>query len=293
MLWELIDRLGNTSLTIRLSGETGVGKDAGARLIQHHYPHHGAKFYCYDCQKLMARSKPWASDQVKYDLYTVLASPENHILYFKHIEDMPAEVQVGLMKLLEVQFEKATPWILISSSQRLTPHIESGRLNKDLLESLATVRVHIPPLREKPDKIPLLLAWYLNHSETRTSNALPPMPDVQTMKYLKQYSWPGNLRQLQQIAHRALKNRNWPKVIRNIETRSICGDETIDEIAAFYILSYAEISIQREKVLEKLIAASNMDDIGLLDLAFLNEAVSQIADSITKPRADKDPRKNE
>ena len=296
MLWELINRLGDTILTIYLNGEIGAGKEASARLIHRHYPSKDAEFCKYDCRDFTTHSNGTrrnASAKALNNLHTVLAAPENHVLYFANIENMPLQVQYHLKRLLETRFETAPPWIITSNGRPSTHQSDKCRIDKNLLALLNTISVHIPPLHERPEEIPQIIAWYVNQAEAGTRHARLPMPDTEDMNRLTRYTWPGNLRQLQQVVRRAIKHQQWDKAISNVETWSIHSDDTIDEMAAFYILSHAELSIQRDKILEGLITASNSDDIGLLDLAFFNEAVSQIADQILSHNIKNESIKNE
>jgi DNA-binding NtrC family response regulator len=112
---------------------------------------------------------------------------------------------------------------------------------------------------------------------------MPPMPDASTMKRLMTYHWPGNLHQLRQIARRAIKQQQWDTVINTLETRSVQSTDIVDEMAAIYILSLSEISIHKDMVMEGLIASSDMNDVGLLDLAILDEVACQFADMISMP----------
>jgi DNA-binding NtrC family response regulator len=154
-------------------------------------------------------------------------------------------------------------------------------MKEKLIGRLDTVHIHIPPLRERPERIPQILIWYLNHANGDSPHSMPPMPDAATMKRLKNYHWPGNLYQLRQIARRAVKHQQWETVISTLETRSLQSTDIIDEMAAIFILSLTEIRICKDLVLEGLIAASDMNDVGLLDLAILNEAACQFADLIS------------
>lgn len=291
ILWELIGHLADACLTIRISGESGMGKEAIARLIHRHCPHPDAGFLKFDFRNSCVRSsdaervcQSAATDK----LCSLLASPQNNVFYFAHIEAMPSDVQNRLQRMLEQQFQVTPPpWILTSNDQPLQPYLASGRLNRKLIDRLDTIHIHIPPLRERPERIPQILTWYLNHANSDASYGMPPMPDESTMKRLMNYHWPGNLSQLRQIAHRAIRQQQWDTVINTLETRSVQSTDIVDEMAAIFILSLSEISICREMVLEGLIAASDMNDVGLLDLAILNEVACQFADMISMP-SDKD-----
>ena len=295
ILWELIGHLANACLTIRISGERGMGKEAIARLIHRHCPHPDAGFLKHDFRNSHTKSSDTErrrQSEATDRLFSLLASPHNNVFYFAHIEAMPSDVQDRLHCTLEQQFQGAPPWILTSNDQPLQPHLVSGRLNQELIERLDTIHIHIPPLREKPERIPQILAWYLNHTNGDAPHGIPPMPDESTMKRLMNYHWPGNLHQLRQIARRAIKQQQWDTVINTLETRSVQSTDIVDEMAAIFILSLSEISIHKEMVMEGLIASSDMNDVGLLDLAILNEVTCQFADMISMPN-EKDHQREE
>ena len=286
ILWELISRLADTCLTIRISGESGTGKEAIARLIHRHCPHPDAGFLKHDFQNSNAGSSSGEQghqSSASAKLRSLLAPPQNNVFYFAHIEAMPSDTQDCLQHMLEQHFQTTPPWILTSNDQSLQPHLVSGSLNKKLIDRLNTIHIHIPPLRERPEQIPQILAWYLNHANDHAPHCMPPMPDESTMRRLTNYHWPGNLYQLRQIALRALKHQQWDTVINTLGTRSVQSTDMIDEMAAIFILSFSEISICKKKVLEGLVAASDKDYVGLLDLAILHEVACQFAYMISMP----------
>jgi DNA-binding NtrC family response regulator len=284
ILWELIGRLSDTCLTIHISGESGTGKEAIARLIHHHCPHPDAQFLKCDFQHLGADQERRYSALAK--LRDWLASPRHNVLYFRHIEEMPVDIQEHLQRTLERKCLTLPPWILTSSDQPLETHRVNNPLKEKLIERLNTIHIHIPPLRETPEQIPQILAWYLNHENDDVAHGLPLMPDPSTMKHLMEYRWPGNLHQLRHISLRIIEQQRWDTVINTMETRSTKSTQNtqiIDEMMAIFILSISKIRISKEKVLESLIAASDTNDVGLLDVAILHEVASQFADRISMP----------
>jgi DNA-binding NtrC family response regulator len=294
ILWELIGYLADACLTIRISGENGMGKEAIARLIHRHCPQPDAGFLKHDFRNshvIASSAERQRQSEATDRLFSELASPQNNVFYFTHIEAMPSDQQDRLQCLLEQEFQGTPPWILTSNDQPLQPHLASGRLNPKLIERLETIHIHIPPLRERPERIPQILSWYLSHTDGDTPHGMPPMPDASTMKRLMTYHWPGNLHQLRQIARRAIKQQQWDTVINTLETRSVQSTDIVDEMAAIYILSLSEISIHKDMVMEGLIASSDMNDVGLLDLAILDEVACQFADMISMPNG-KDRRRN-
>lgn len=273
MLWELIGHLANTNLSIRISGETGVGKQAIARLLYHHYPQENAKFLKIDSRelKIATAQSPMA------ELNKMLDAPQGFVLYLENVESMPEKFQAELLELLTTDFTSFPPWIVASSIQPLERFLHNGRFSIPLFKALDTVHINLPPLRSRPEKIPQILAWLLHHQKEGGCADSLTMPAMDEMEQLIDYHWPQNWRQLQKVARQAFERRDWNLAMIGSESLS-SNHEEIDEIAAIYILSLARLSIQKDRVMEGFMAASNLDEIGLLDLAIVSEAVNQIAE---------------
>ncbi len=277
ILWELVGRLSNTLLTLRISGELGVGKEAVARLICRHYPHAKVKFHQIDCRQLKIGAVP--SPMAR--LNQLLASPQRSVLYLENIEHATKEVQDRLIRLLDTSPPTSPPWILASSIQPLEGFIDDGQLSIELYRALDTLHIMLPPLRSKPDRIPQILSWFLNHYHHNFPSALLTLPKMDEMERLIDYHWPGNWRQLQEFAKNACTRMSWDIPLNSSLPDHSLAQE-IDDIAAIYILSMAKLSIHKEKVLEDMMAASDLEEIGLLDLAIFNEAVNQIEQHLSE-----------
>lgn len=273
MLWELVGRLANTTLTIRISGEMGVGKEAVARLLCRHYPHTQVKFQMIDCRQLKITAAPSPMTRMNQ----LLASPQRHVIYLENIECASKEMQNRLFRLLNTSFPSSPPWILASSLQPLERFIHNGQFNIELFRALDTVHIMLPPLRSKSEKIPQILSWFLNHYNHNLPTRTLSLPGMDEMERLIDYHWPRNWRQLQEFAKNAFDKLAWDVPLKSSLPDNALPQE-IDDIAAIYILSMAKMSIQKEKVLEEMMTASQLDEIGLLDLAIFNEAVNQISE---------------
>ena len=273
ILWELVGRLANTMLTIRISGEMGVGKEAIARLLCRHYPHAKVKFQKIDCRQLKIGTAP--SPMTRLNL--LLESPQRNVIYLENIECATKEIQNRLVQLLKTTYPKSPPWILASSIQPLERFLNNGQFSLDLYKELDTVHIMLPPLRSRSDRIPQILSWFLNHYNQNLPSSPLSLPGMDEMERLIYYHWPRNWRQLQEFAKNAIIRMDWD-VPLNSSLPDTTLPQEIDDISAIYILSMAKLSIQKDKVFEDMMAASELDEIGLLDIAIFNEAVNQIAE---------------
>lgn len=273
ILWELVGRLANTMLTIRISGEMGVGKEAIARLLCRHYPHAKVKFQKIDCRQLKIGATPSPMTR----LNRLLGSPQRNVIYLENIEYATKEIQTRLVQLLTSAYPESPPWILAASIQPLERLLNNGQFSVDLYRELDTVHIMLPPLRSRSDRIPQILSWFLNQYSHNLPSSSFTLPGMVEMERLIDYHWPRNWRQLQEFARNAITKMDWD-VPLNSSLPDTALPQEIDDIAAIYILSMAKLSIQKDKVLEAMMTASELDEIGLLDIAIFNEAVNQIAE---------------
>ena len=108
------------------------------------------------------------------------------------------------------------------------------------------------------------------------------------MQRLVDYHWPGNWCQIQRVVRQALDSQSWIATIDAIETFENIHDCWIDTMAAIYILSSAKFKIQKERIMDSLMEASPIEEVGLLDMAIYNEALGQIADHLCPLEEDDD-----
>jgi DNA-binding NtrC family response regulator len=283
ILWELISRLANATLTIRISGESGTGKKSIARLLSSHYPHKNSIYLEFNCKSLNLQSKkPTSRSPVSESAETflrVLAAPQFHVLYLEQIEYLPEDLQSRLLTLFDTH-QPAAPWVISSSIEPLEQFVRKSGFSTPLLKALDTVHITLPPLREKPEKIPQMFAWLMSQNEGQNHCGPRYIPDMDTMERLIHYHWPGNWRQLQRATRASFNATGWNFALNSFDFDKDWDEGQINELAAIYILSMAKLNIQKERVMEGLMTSSNIDEIGLLDLAIFYEAVSQIADHL-------------
>ena len=273
--------MANTTLSIRISGEMGVGKEAVARLLGRHYPHAKAKFQKIDCRQLKIGAVPTPMAR----LNQLLATPQRCVFYLENIECTTKEIQNRLLRMLSTTYPSSPPWLLASSLQPLERFLRDGHFSAELYKALDTVHVMLPPLRSRSERIPQILAWFLNHYRHSLPSSSLSLPGMDEMERLIDYHWPRNWRQLQEFAKNAFTEMDWDVPLNSSLLDNALPQE-VDDFAAIYILSMAKLSIHKEKVLEEMMAASDLDEIGLLDLAIFNEAVNQIAEYLSDTEVD-------
>ena len=202
-----------TSQSVFIRGETGTGKGLCAKLIHQMSQRRKSPFVRY--QPLFA-----SSDLVNSDLFGhkkgaftgasdnrsgLLDYVEKGSLFLDEIDELPRETQVMLLGVLQEKSfrclgdnqERATNFRLLSASNStIEDKIERGEFRRDLYHRIAHAEIHIPPLRERRDDIPILAQHLLNAISQKES--LAPLAIAESaLKALTSHAWPGNVRELE------------------------------------------------------------------------------------------------
>lgn len=214
-----IDKLARSQAPVFISGETGTGKEVAARLIHALGPRAGSPFVAVNCgaipENLMEseffgyRKGAFTGADADRDGFFQAAS--GGTLFLDEVADLPMAMQVKLLRALQERRvrrvggldEEAVDVRLISAShQDLGRAVESGRFRHDLYYRLDVIELRMPALRERREDIPLLVEHIATRLEADGGRRLPRLrPDA--LAALERYSFPGNVRELENILERA------------------------------------------------------------------------------------------
>ncbi len=207
---------------ILITGESGTGKEVVARNI-HHFMYGSERagvspFIWINCaampesileSELFGYEKGAFTD-AKTDKKGLFEMAKGGSLLLDEIGDMKTELQSKLLRVLEERTirrlgaTKDVPidvTVLATTNKNLAEAVESGKFRKDLFFRLSTFYLHILPLRERPEDIPLLASHYLNHfAKKYNKKTITISPEAE--KILVPYSWPGNVRELKNLVER-------------------------------------------------------------------------------------------
>jgi DNA-binding NtrC family response regulator len=219
-LFELIDQIAPSEANVLVVGESGVGKEIFANRIHEKSPRsHGPliKLNCAAFPQNMIEGelfgyKKGAFTGASQDFPGMLSAAGGGTLFLDEIAEMPIDLQTRFLRVLqEREFRPLgstqvlrADFRLVAASNRLPEEaISTGRLREDLFYRLNTFTLAIPPLRERTEDIPELAQLFLQRFCTQMKK--PPMT-IQSEAYdvLLRYSWPGNVRQLQNVIERAV-----------------------------------------------------------------------------------------
>jgi two-component system nitrogen regulation response regulator GlnG len=187
-LYRLVARVMNTEMPVLISGESGTGKSLIARAIHDFSDRRTLPFVVAEAADLQGMDGPSA----------VLARARGGSLVFEEVSDFDAATQARVVRMLD-SLSDISPRIMATSQADLVQAMEAGRFRQDLYYRLAGVTLSVPSLRERVDDIPLLAEHVLGRAETGgPARRLAP----EAVELIRAYSWPGNVRQLENAIRR-------------------------------------------------------------------------------------------
>jgi len=219
-LRRLIEKAARNPLPVLLLGESGTGKEVVARAIHNANPR--GRFVPIDCGSLVGtlvesdlfghvKGAFSGAAETKKGLVEVA---DGGTAFFDEIGDLPLEMQVKLLRLLqerEFRAVGATQWkkvdlrIIAATHRDLKAEVKAGRFREDLFYRLNVFAIHLPPLRDRKEDVPLLIEHFL-----KEGHASDFAPSGEILAALLSYDWPGNVRELKHCIDRmaALHSEN-------------------------------------------------------------------------------------
>ncbi|MBS1212193.1 MAG: ntrC [Proteobacteria bacterium] len=212
-VFRAIARLARSHITVLINGESGTGKELVARALHRHSPRAHKPFIALNMAAIprdLLESELFGHERGAFTGAQArragrFEQADGGTLFLDEIGDMPAELQTRLLRVLaDGEFfpvgahapSKVDVRIIAATHQNLENLVAEGRFREDLFHRLNVIRVHIPPMRERRQDIPLLLKHFLKEAsaelnvETKTL-----LPEVEA--YLCKLDWPGNVRQME------------------------------------------------------------------------------------------------
>ena len=206
-------RVAATDATVLITGETGTGKELLARFIHRHSARQRGVFVAVNCGAIpreLAESEffgyrkgAFSGAATHKKGYFQIA--DGGTLFLDEVGEAPPELQVKFLRVLQdreiwaVGAEKPVRVdvrVVASTNRDLATEVSEGRFREDLFFRLNVINLRIPPLRERREDIPPLVASLLERTAAK-SNRRPPTLSDEAMQVLAAYSWPGNVRQLE------------------------------------------------------------------------------------------------
>ena len=217
---DLVDRAAPSRATVLITGESGTGKELVARAIHFSSPRDQAPFVSVNCMALnpgVLESELFGHEKGSCTGAVAMRrgrfeQADGGTLFLDEVGELTPELQVKLLRVLqERRFERVGGTeeievnirVVAATNKDLFPLVQSGHFREDLYYRLNVVHIPIPPLRERREDIPLLVAHFAE-KVARENNIPVKTFSTQALNYLTGYERPGNIRQVQNVVERCM-----------------------------------------------------------------------------------------
>jgi PAS domain S-box-containing protein len=215
-----IIKVAPTDSTVLITGETGTGKELVARAIHKRSQRAARAFISVNCaaippsliaSELFGHEKGAFTGAVQRRLGRFELA-EGGTIFLDEVGELPLETQIALLRVLqEREFERvggtkpmrANVRVIAATNRDLAQSIEAGAFRGDLYYRLNVFPIEMPPLRKRIEDIPLLVEYFLDRYATKAAKKIRGINRA-TLDRLKSYSWPGNIRELQNVIERSV-----------------------------------------------------------------------------------------
>jgi len=218
-IYRVIEAVSRNKSNVLLHGENGTGKELVARTIHKKSPLADRPFLAVNCgaladtlleSQLFGHRKGAFTGAIE-DHDGVFQAAEGGTLFLDEIAEIPLPLQVKFLRA--IQEKEVTPLgstravqvdvrIIAATNRDLETAVQEGSFRTDLFYRLNVVAIHIPPLRDRPQDIPLLIDHFIGEF-SQSYGVEPKRVTPEAQKRLVDYSWPGNIRELQNVIERA------------------------------------------------------------------------------------------
>jgi two-component system response regulator AtoC len=217
---EVMERAAGYKATVLLTGESGTGKEVLARAIHAQSPRRSEAFVAINCaaipealleSELFGHSKGafTGADRARRGLFL---EADGGTLFLDEVAELPTALQAKLLRVLqeeeirplgESKSRRVDVRVLAATARDLEAEVAASRFREDLFYRLNVVRLAVPPLRERPKDIPLLVDHFLARFRDTLGKPVRGISD-EALEKLVAYRWPGNVRELENVIERAI-----------------------------------------------------------------------------------------
>lgn len=215
-----VTKVAPTDSTVLITGETGTGKELIARAIHKRSRRAAGAFVSVNCAAIPASlisSELFGHEKGAFTGATQrrlgrFELAEGGTLFLDEIGELPPETQIALLRVLqEREFERvggtkvitANVRVIAATNRDLQTAIDAGTFREDLYYRFNVFPIAMPALRERREDIPLLVEYFIDRYSSKTGKKIHSV-EKSTLDRLKQYAWPGNIRELQNIVERSV-----------------------------------------------------------------------------------------
>jgi formate hydrogenlyase transcriptional activator len=257
---QAVETVAATDSTVLILGETGTGKELIARAIHQRSPRQAHAFVKLNCaaiptglleSELFGHEKGAFTGAIAQRIGRFELAHRGTI-FLDEIAEIPLELQPKLLRVLqEREFERlgsartlrSDARLIAATNRDLPARVHEGQFRDDLFYRLNVFPIRVPPLRERPEDIPLLVRHFTEQFARRMNKTIESIP-TRTMQALARYSWPGNVRELENVIERAVILSSGPVLqipLADLKSRARppagAGNGTLQEAERKHILA--------------------------------------------------------
>lgn len=219
-IYDLIERISDTSSNVLITGESGTGKELVAKAIHYNGSRREEAFVAINCAAIpealleseLFGYKKGAFTDAKSDKKGLVFEANEGTLFLDEITEMPLSLQAKLLRMIEER--EVRPLgdtnsypidvrIISSSNRDIGFLIQQGRFREDLYYRLKVIDIEMPPLRERKEDIPLLIQHFITKFNNEFKKNIKGVSE-DALRLLLNYAWPGNVRELENVIQRAI-----------------------------------------------------------------------------------------
>jgi DNA-binding NtrC family response regulator len=251
-VFRLVERVADTDVTVLILGESGTGKELVARALHYNSRRSSGPFIPINCSALpenLLESELFGHRKGSFtgaisDKNGLFQDAEGGTIFLDEIGTMPAQLQSRLLRVLQEKEVRrvgdnssihVNVRVLAATNENLEKLVQEGQFREDLYYRLNVVPIVMPPLRDRADDIPMLVAHFLR-DKIHSRSGQPCRITHRAMDALCAHSWPGNVRELENAVERAcvlsdlplLRARDLPPVVQ----RQVSGTDAQEESEA-------------------------------------------------------------
>ncbi len=254
-IFEIIKKVAPSTTTILITGETGTGKELVANAIHVNSPRKRNPFIKINCSAIAenlieselfgyekgAFTGAVSSKQGRFEL------AHKGTLFLDEIGDLPREIQVKLLRVIQdhefervggLQTIKVDVRLVAATNRNLQQSVKEGSFREDLFYRFNVMPIYVPPLRERKEDIPPLVSYFIEKFNRKLDRRITGV-DPEVMELFQDYDWPGNIRELENLAERLVLMAKGDQIVM--------GDVPAELIEAVEAQD-THVGIRREKV---------------------------------------------
>ena len=217
-IYDILEKVADTPTTVLITGESGTGKELVAQALHEHSSRAHRPFIRVNCAAIpqtLIESELFGHEKGAFT-GAIASKPgrfelaDKGTLFLDEIAEIPTEMQVKLLRAIqESSFErvgglktlKVDVRLIAATNRNLSVEVEEGRFREDLFYRLNVIPIHLPPLRDRPSDIPMLVGHMLERFNDRLKKSVGRLTP-EAIASFKSYGWPGNVREMENVLER-------------------------------------------------------------------------------------------